>query len=122
MAEKNNSCTKDTYYLNNYCNNMANQYLFLVSIYSAIISEEIEDDETLGILGSFLVALGEEIALASEIRIFCKSKFEENSNEKTSETDIEDVFDRCYSKKTPKNKYKKIKRKKRRLTIDKKNI
>lgn len=84
------SCNSD-----DYCNNLANQYLVLVSIFSVIISQEIEDDEDLGVLGSFLVALGEEISLASEIRTACKNKFE-------------DVFDRSIS-----NKHKKVKKIKR---------
>lgn len=79
------------YYNSQDCNNIANQYLILVTIYSAIISQEIEDDEALGILGSFLVALGEEISLASEIRIACKARFEDESN-LTGE--VEDIFDR----------------------------
>lgn len=61
--------------LDKYCNNITNQYLFLASIYSAIISEEIEDDEALGILGTFLIVLGEEISLASELRIFVNLNF-----------------------------------------------
>ncbi|WP_373600938.1 hypothetical protein [Paraclostridium bifermentans] len=88
---------------NNYCNTYANQYMFLVAIFSAIISEEIEDDESLGILGSFLIALGEELALASEIRIFCKSKIEE---ENTLESQTLDTFDRSYIKR--KKKIKKV--------------
>ena len=90
--------------INQYCNNLANQYIFLVSIYAAIISQEIESDEDLGILGSFLVALGEELSLASEIRIACKAEFEEEASEPE---EIEDVFDRGI----PTKKYlKKIKR------------
>lgn len=90
--------------IDDYCNSMANQYLILVSIFSVIISQEIENDEDLGILGSFLVALGEELALASEMRIACKNKFEDESS-----SIVEDVFDRGIHNK-PK-KVKKIKRK-----------
>ena len=101
------SRSKNFYYRNcnsdEYCNNLANQYLVLVSIFSVIISQEIEDDEDLGVLGSFLVALGEEISLASEMRIACKNKFEDDSS-----SVVEDVFDRSIS-----NKYKKIKKIKR---------
>lgn len=98
--------------IESYCNSLSNQYLVLVTIFAAIISQEIENDEDLGILGSFLVALGEEIALSSEIRIACKAKFE---NENTSEGTVEDVFDRCSSnqpKKITKVKKKYIRRKK----------
>lgn len=87
----------------NNCNAYANQYIFLVSIFTSIISEEIEDDEDLGILGSFLVALGEEISLASEIRISCKEKFKDQSG---IQGQIQDIFDRSY-----KPDKKKIKRK-----------
>ena len=87
----------------NNCNAYANQYIFLVSIFTSIISEEIEDDEDLVILGSFLVALGEEISLASEIRISCKEKFKDQSG---IQGQIQDVFDRSY-----KPGRKKVKRK-----------
>lgn len=92
----------------NNCNTYANQYMILVAIFASIISEEIEDDESLGILGSFLVALGEEISLGSEIRISCKEKFQ---NQSGTEGIIEDVFDRGYIIKRKKVK-KKIKKKK----------
>ncbi|MGX4599921.1 hypothetical protein [Faecalimicrobium sp. JNUCC 81] len=88
------------------CNGLANQYLVLVTIFAAIISQEIENDEDLGILGSFLVSLGEELALSSEIRIACREKLE---NQNSSDEIVEDVFDRCSS--NPKKKVKKIKRK-----------
>jgi hypothetical protein len=85
------------------CNTFANQYMILVAIFASIIAQEIDDDEDLGILGSFLVALGEELALASEIRISCKAKLEEKNN---IESEILDTFERSYIKKR-----KKIKRK-----------
>lgn len=86
---------------NHYCNAYVNQYMFFVAIFSAIISEEIEDDESLGILGSFLIALGEELALASELRIFCKAKIEE---ENVLESETLDIFDRSYIKRKKKIK------------------
>lgn len=88
----------------NYCNNVANQYIIMVSIFAAIISQEIEDDEDLGILGAFLISLGEEVALASEVRIACKAKLE---NETNIPEETEDIFIRSYQSK---NKSKKIKR------------
>ena len=91
------------------CNTYANQYMILVAIFASIISEEIEDDEDLGILGSFLVALGEELSLASEIRISCKAKFQDEGG---FEGDIEDVFDRSYiGNRTKKVKQKVVKKK-----------
>lgn len=78
--------------IDQYCLNLSNQYLILVTIFAAIISQEIENDEDLGILGSFLITLGEEISLSSETRIACKSRFEENDI--SSEEVIKDVFDR----------------------------
>ncbi len=96
-----------------YCLNLSNQYLVLVTIFAAIISQEIENDEELGILGGFLVALGEEIELSSEIRIACKAKFEDNNEPSESgiENIIEDVFDRSIPNKSrAPNKQKKIKK------------
>lgn len=91
------------------CNTYANQYMILVAIFASIISEEIEDDEDLGILGSFLVALGEELSLASEIRISCKTKFKDEIG---LEGDLEDVFDRSYiGNRTKKFKKKVVKKK-----------
>lgn len=103
--------------IDQYCLNLSNQYLILVTIFAAIISQEIENDEDLGILGSFLITLGEEISLSSETRIACKSRFEENDI--SSEEVIKDVFDRgipnkLKDKRTTKKikKIKKIRRKK----------
>lgn len=71
MTKNNN--TNSSYNMcdtSNYCNNLANQFNFLATIYTAIISQEIEDDEVLGLLGSFLIVLGEQVSFASETRIF----------------------------------------------------
>ncbi|MGL5379840.1 hypothetical protein [Clostridium sp.] len=90
--------------IDSYCNDMANSYLVLVSIISVLIAQEIENDEDLGILASFLVALGEELALASEMRIACKERF---NDENAGETF--DVFDRNIHNNS--KKVKKVKRK-----------
>lgn len=79
----------------NHCNSIANQYIIMVSIFAAIISQELGDDEALGILGSFLISLGEEVALASEVRIACKAKLENESN---LPEESEDVFIRSHKK------------------------
>lgn len=112
--------------INNYCNNLSNQLNFLATIYTSIISEEIEDDEVLGLLGSFLVVLGEQIGFASETRIFCKSQFEEGDSEENIEEDTniqsEDIFDfnRCKSKTSSRRNYKKIRRKVKKRKMPKK--
>ena len=85
------------------CNALANQYMVLVAIFASLLSQEIEDDEDLGILGSFLIALGEELSLASEIRILCKSKLEKNKN--NIDTEIIDTFDRTYIKRKKVKKF-----------------
>lgn len=89
------------------CNTYANQYMILVAIFASIISEEIDNDEDLGILGSFLVALGEELALASEIRISCKGKFKDESG---VEGEVQDIFDRSYINSRKKTKRKIVKK------------
>ncbi len=120
MTKNNN--TNSSYNMcdtSNYCNNLANQFNFLATIYTAIISQEIEDDEVLGLLGSFLIVLGEQVSFASETRIFCKSQFEEEENNLEADTNIavEDIFDRSASKSKPKSRYRKIhKRIKKRKT------
>ncbi len=96
--------------IDRYCNDLANQYLLLVTVFSGIIANEIEDDEELGILASFFVAIGEELALASETRIACKARFKDEGGESGV---IEDVFDRGIHRKNRKvvKKYvKKVKR------------
>lgn len=87
------------------CNTLANQYMILVAIFASILSQEIDDDEELGILGSFLIALGEELSLASEIRISCKSKLSEKEN--NLDLEVIDTFDRSYIKKKKRKIYKK---------------
>ena len=95
MPEYKHRSYSSNYNSANHCNSIANQYIIMVSIFAAIISQEIENDEELGILGSFLISLGEEIALASEVRIACKAKLE---NDTTLSEVTEDVFVRSPSK------------------------
>lgn len=106
--EKANKLSKDCENeLKQHCNNIANQYVVLVAIFSSIIAQEIENDEDLGILGSFLVAVGEELALASEMRIACKAKYGlEEENDLEAEID----FDRGYKDKVSQKTARKIKR------------
>lgn len=106
----------------NYCNNLANQFNFLATIYTAIISQEIEDDEVLGLLGSFLIVLGEQVSFASETRIFCKSQLEEEENNLEADTNIavEDIFDRSTSKSKPKSRYRKIRKRIKKRKTNKK--
>ena len=113
MAENNPNSPYNICDTSNYCNNLANQFNFLATIYTAIISQEIEDDEVLGLLGSFLIVLGEQVSFASETRIFCKSQFEEGENniETDESTAVEDIFDRSAPRAKPKPRYKKIRKK-----------
>ena len=63
MARKKNKCS---------CKGLADQYLTLVTIYAAIINQQFDDADELDIFAEFLVALGEELALAAAVRGQCE--------------------------------------------------
>jgi hypothetical protein len=96
------------YNIESHCNSLANQYLILVTIFAAIISQEIENDDDLGILASFLVALSDQLALASATRATCKATFED---ECSLPAEIEDVSDRGFPIVDSTKKARKVKRK-----------
>ncbi|MEG1424050.1 MAG: hypothetical protein RSB12_01380 [Peptostreptococcaceae bacterium] len=78
--------------------------MIMVAIYASIISQEFENDEDLAVLARFLIALGEELDLAVEVRLACKS----DSN---SEVEAELANCRSYIK-TGNSKKKRIRKKK----------
>ncbi|WP_018591045.1 hypothetical protein [Terrisporobacter glycolicus] len=90
------------------CKSLADQYLTLVTIYAAIINQQFDDADELEIFAEFLVALGEELALAAAIRGRCEANsegdFEVDVDESTI-TSFVDGFQRAYKGKN--NKFKK---------------
>ena len=98
MARKKYKCS---------CKGFADQYLTLVTIYAAIINHVDE----LEIFAEFLVALGEELALAAAVRGRCEEgsggDFEVDVDESTI-TSLVDGFHRAYKGKN-KNKKKEFK-------------
>lgn len=99
MARKKYKCS---------CKGLADQYLTLVTIYAAIINQQFDDTEELEIFAEFLVALGEELALAA-IRGRCEEgsgeDFEVDVDESTI-TSLVDGFHRSYKGKNKKKEFK----------------
>ena len=62
---KNKFRTKRICDVKNGCKEISNQYIFLVTIIAAIISQEIDDNDDLDNLAGFLIVLGEQLAFAS---------------------------------------------------------
>lgn len=102
MARKKYKCS---------CKGFADQYLTLVTIYAAIINQQFDDVDELEIFAEFLVALGEELALAAAVRGRCEEgsggDFEVDVDESTI-TSLVDGFHRAYKGKN-KNKKKEFK-------------
>lgn len=94
--------------IESHCNSLANQYLLLSAIFAAIITQEIENDDDLNVLGNFLIALGSDLTLTSATRSTCKAKFED---ECSLPEEIEDVSDRGFSIVDSTKKARKVKRK-----------
>lgn len=91
------------------CKGLADQYLTLVTIYAAIINQQFDDADELEIFSEFLVALGEELALAAAVRGRCEEDsgedFEVDVDESTI-TSLVDGFHKTYKGKNKKNKKK----------------
>lgn len=91
------------------CKSLADQYLTLVTIYAAVINQQFDNADELEIFAEFLVALGEELALAAAVRGQCEEgigeDFEVDVDEATI-TSLVDGFQRAYKGKNKKNKSK----------------
>lgn len=91
------------------CKGLADQYLTLVTIYAAIINQQFDDADELEIFSEFLVALGEELALAAAVRGQCEEgsgeDFEVDVDESTI-TSLVDGFHKAYKGKKNKKKFK----------------
>lgn len=100
MARKRYKCS---------CKGLADQYLTLVTIYAAIINQQFDNADELEIFAEFLIALGEELALAAAVRGQCEegvgADFEVDVDESTI-TSLIDGFQRAYKGKNRKNKFK----------------
>lgn len=100
MARKRYKCS---------CKGLADQYLTLVTIYAAIINQQFDNADELEIFAEFLIALGEELALAAAVRGQCEegvgADFEVDVDESTI-TSLIDGFKRAYKGKNRKNKFK----------------
>ncbi len=100
MARKRYKCS---------CKGLADQYLTLVTIYAAIINQQFDNADELEIFAEFLIALGEELALAAAVRGQCEegvgADFEVDVDESTI-TSLVDGFKRAYKGKNRKNKFK----------------
>ena len=92
------------------CKEIGNQYIFLVTIIAAIISQEIDDNDDLDNLAGFLIVLGEQLAFASSIRDTCEANAGEEP-QNIIDPEVSMASD-LYRSKAPKKKVvKKVKRK-----------
>lgn len=96
----------------NGCKEISNQYIFLVTIIAAIISQEIDDNDDLDNLAGFLIVLGEQLAFASSIRETCESNLDKENQYINPELSIDKDLSqsKVYKKKIIK-KVKKVKKK-----------
>ena len=95
------------------CKEVANQYIFFVTLIASIISQEIDSNDDLDDLAGFLIVLGEQLAFIASIRDGCA---ESTNNESSDITDPElsvesDLSSNILSKKI----VKKVRRKRKKL-------
>ena len=109
---KNKFRTKRICDVKNGCKEISNQYIFLVTIIAAIISQEIDDNDDLDNLAGFLIVLGEQLAFASSIRETCESNLDKENQYINPELYIDKDLSqsKVYKKKIIK-KVKKVKKK-----------
>lgn len=96
-------------YINNKtsCSDIGSQFIFLSSIFAAIILQEIDNIDDLELLAGFLVSLADELALGIIVKSQCEAKLNEDA-----EQIVEIVLDKDtnnYKKSKP--RYKKIRKK-----------
>lgn len=110
---KNNFPTKRMCDIKNTCKEISNQYIFLVTIISSIIAQEIDDNDDLDNLAGFLIVLGEQLAFVSSIRDSCEADLGEKSqNIIDPELSIaKDLYKSKIINKSNKKVVKKVKRK-----------
>ena len=109
---KNKFRTKRICDVKNGCKEISNQYIFLVTIIAAIISQEIDDNDDVDNLAGFLIVLGEQLAFASSIRETCESNLDKENRYINPELSIDKDLSqsKVYKKKIIK-KVKKVKKK-----------
>jgi len=68
----------------NNCNSQGNQLIVLGAIISAIIYQEIQDDDELNTIGNLLIAIGSNIVVGVSQRSACHSNLNKNNITDTS--------------------------------------
>ena len=73
----------------NNCNSQGDQLIVLGAIISAIVCQEIQDDDELNTIGNLLIAIGSNIVLAAGQRATCNNNFDKNNiTDNSSNQDI----------------------------------
>lgn len=91
------------------CKSLADEYLILVTIYAVIINQQFDDADELEIFAEFLVALGEELALAASVRGKCEEGIGEDFEvdvdvDESTITSLVDGFHKAYKGRNKNNK------------------
>ncbi len=107
---KNKFRTRKMCDIKNECKEVGNQYIFLVTIISAIIAQEVDDNDDLDNLAGFLIVLGEQLAFISSIRDSCETNASEES-QNIIDPELSICKDLCKAKVPKKKVVKKVKRK-----------
>ena len=96
----------------NNCNSQGDQLIVLGAIISAIICEEIQNDDDLNTIGNLLIAIGSNLVLGVGQRSACNNNLDENNLENNSNNqDIPLVDDTNLSSQSQRsNNNKKIKK------------
>ena len=95
------------------CKEVANQYIFFVTLIASIISQEIDNNDDLDDLAGFLIVLGEQLAFLASIRDGCtQSTNNESSDIIDPELSIESELS---SNILPKKIVKRVRRKRKKL-------
>ena len=73
----------------NNCNSQGDQLIVLGAIISAIVCQEIQDDDELNTIGNLLIAIGSNIVLAAGQRATCNNNL--NKNNVTNNSSNQDI-------------------------------
>ncbi|WP_270505610.1 hypothetical protein [Paraclostridium sordellii] len=101
----------------NNCNAQGDQIIVLGAIISALIYQEVQDDDALNTIGNLFIAVGSNIVLGVSQRVYCNNSLDkintqDNSNNEnyTTDTSNEGIIPSRSQRNSNSNKIKKVKR------------
>lgn len=92
------------------CKEIANQYIFFVTLIASTISQEIDDNDDLDNLAGFLIVLGEQLAFLASIRDGC-AESENDESQDIIDPELSIESDLCQGKYPSKKVVKKVRKK-----------